>query len=72
MHWSTARGPCWKKMTLVFTTRCRKHQGQFNGKKKMSNGSINADTRQDFDSKYPLIRSKKKLNFSYISDHLPL
>ena len=59
MHWSTAPSPCWKKMTLVFTTRWRNHQGKFNGKK-MSNRSINADTRQNFDSKYPLIRSKYK------------
>ena len=58
MHWSTARSPYWKKMTLRHDAVNTKVNSTV---KQMSNGSINADTRQDLDSKYPLIRSKKKI-----------
>ena len=51
MHWSTAPIPYWKKKWVVST--------KVNSTvKQMSNGSINAYTRQDVDRKYPSIWGK--------------
>ena len=51
MHWSTAPIPYWKKKWVVST--------KVNSTvKQMSNGSINAYTRQDVDRKYPSIWEK--------------